>query len=93
MFRFYKTYGLLYCSVVNNCILNIIYCKLLVQIKNMKSRGTQFVRVPDSYYENLKEKLSKAKITVKEDLETVCLKSITVSICLSSTHLYLPFLD
>ena len=41
------------------------------QITNMKARGLEFLTIPDSYYEQLREKLKSAKITVAEDLNTV----------------------
>ena len=37
----------------------------------MKARGLEFLTIPDSYYEQLREKLKSAKITVAEDLNTV----------------------
>ena len=41
------------------------------QISNMKARGLEFLAIPDSYYDQLREKLKSAKITVAEDLNTV----------------------
>lgn len=35
----------------------------------------QFINVPDSYYDDLKAKLAKSKVTVKEDMETVSARS------------------
>ena len=46
--------------------LNFVY-----QISNMKARGLEFLTIPDSYYDQLREKLKSAKITVAEDLNTV----------------------
>jgi len=40
----------------------------------MKSRGLQFMAIPDTYYEQLREKLKNAKITVKEDLDVVTIQ-------------------
>lgn len=37
----------------------------------MKARGLQFMTIPDTYYDQLREKLKDAKITVKEDLDVV----------------------
>ena len=37
----------------------------------MKARGQHFLDVPDTYYDNLRERLAKAKIHVKEDIDTV----------------------
>ena len=42
------------------------------QISNMRERGLHFLDIPDRYYEQLKEKLKTAKITVKEDIDVVC---------------------
>ncbi len=44
---------------------------VLSQIKNLRARGMQFINVPDSYYDNLKAKLAKSKVIIKEDLEVV----------------------
>ena len=41
------------------------------QIRNLRARGQQFLDIPDSYYNNLREKLKTAKITVTEDLDVV----------------------
>jgi len=38
-------------------------------ITAMRERGTDFLRVPDSYYVQLRERLKSAKITVSEDLD------------------------
>lgn len=37
----------------------------------MRGRGMQFISVPDSYYDDLRARLAKSKVTVKEDIETV----------------------
>lgn len=37
----------------------------------MKARGQEFLKIPETYYESLKEKLKDAKIKLKEDFETV----------------------
>ena len=37
----------------------------------MKARGLHFMKIPDTYYDQLREKLKNAKITVKEDLDVV----------------------
>jgi len=43
-----------------------------LQVKNLRARGLEFLSIPATYYENLREKLSTAKITVAEDLNVVC---------------------
>jgi len=40
-------------------------------VAQLKARGLKFLRVPDTYYSSLKQKLSKAPIKVAEDLETL----------------------
>lgn len=40
-----------------------------LQITNMKQRGVQFMDVPSSYYQMLRERLKTAKIKVKENID------------------------
>lgn len=42
---------------------------IIETISNLKARGTQFLRIPDAYYTELKKRLETAKITVKEDMD------------------------
>ncbi|XP_078404677.1 4-hydroxyphenylpyruvate dioxygenase [Cetorhinus maximus] len=42
---------------------------IIQSIINLKSRGMEFLNTPDSYYNQLKEKLKAAKVKVKEDLK------------------------
>ncbi|XP_067866352.1 4-hydroxyphenylpyruvate dioxygenase [Heterodontus francisci] len=42
---------------------------IIQSIISLKSRGMEFLNSPDSYYDQLKEKLKTAKIKVKEDLK------------------------
>lgn len=44
---------------------------IITAVNNMKSRGLQFMSIPDTYYDQLREKLKDAKITVKEDLDVL----------------------
>jgi len=37
----------------------------------MRARGLEFLRIPNTYYDSLREKLKNAKITVAEDLDVV----------------------
>ena len=37
----------------------------------MRARGQEFLSIPDSYYDQLREKLKSAKIKVTQDLNTV----------------------
>ena len=39
-----------------------------MQIANLTVRGTEFLKIPDTYYDQLREKLKTAKITIKEDI-------------------------
>ena len=56
------------------------------QIRALKARGLPFVTVPDSYYVSLKQRLSRSKITVKEDLDEVGVTRVCVCVraCASS---------
>ncbi len=38
----------------------------------MKKRGLHFMNIPDSYYNQLRERLAKSKVNVQEDLNEVC---------------------
>jgi 4-hydroxyphenylpyruvate dioxygenase len=38
-------------------------------IRALRDRGVEFLKVPDTYYKNLRERLKTAKITVTEDLD------------------------
>ena len=55
----------------------------------MKARGLQFMRIPDTYYDQLREKLKNAKITVKEDLDVVIIFDLFLSVCREESHLTL----
>ena len=37
----------------------------------MKKRGMQFLKVPDSYYSELRERLRNSKVKIEEDLNKV----------------------
>ncbi len=41
------------------------------QVTNLKANGLEFMSIPDSYYDQLREKLKTAKITVAENIDTV----------------------
>lgn len=45
---------------------------------NMRYRGCEFISIPDTYYSNLKERLSKSPIEVKEDIDQLQKHSILV---------------
>ena len=40
-------------------------------IENLKSRGMEFLNIPEKYYENLKKRLEASGMTIKEDLEVL----------------------
>lgn len=44
---------------------------IIKAVEIMRSRGVDFLQVPDTYYEQLKERLKTAKIKVTEDMEQV----------------------
>ncbi|KAM4047268.1 4-hydroxyphenylpyruvate dioxygenase [Anomaloglossus baeobatrachus] len=44
---------------------------IIKAVKNLKLRGMQFLSAPDTYYDDLREKLKRAKITVKEDISVL----------------------
>ncbi|XP_028514516.1 4-hydroxyphenylpyruvate dioxygenase [Exaiptasia diaphana] len=44
---------------------------IISTVANLKERGVVFLSIPDTYYDNLRERLKKASITVKEDLDIV----------------------
>ena len=37
----------------------------------MRARGTEFLDIPAKYYTELKQRLQSAKVTVKEDMDTL----------------------
>ncbi|XP_078278609.1 4-hydroxyphenylpyruvate dioxygenase [Rhinoraja longicauda] len=44
---------------------------IIQSIINLKDRGMEFLNTPDSYYDQLKEKLKNAKIKVQEDMKKI----------------------
>ncbi len=36
---------------------------------NLRKRGTEFLDIPDAYYDQLKRRLAKSKVKVKEDID------------------------
>lgn len=39
-----------------------------IQIRNLKERGMEFMSVPDTYYQQLKEELKHSKVKIAEDI-------------------------
>nr|XP_026692399.1 4-hydroxyphenylpyruvate dioxygenase [Ciona intestinalis] len=44
---------------------------IIAAIEALRSRGMEFLTIPDTYYVKLKEKLSKSKTKVKEDMDVL----------------------
>uniref|UniRef100_A0A672YL39 4-hydroxyphenylpyruvate dioxygenase n=1 Tax=Sphaeramia orbicularis TaxID=375764 RepID=A0A672YL39_9TELE len=44
---------------------------IITAIRNLKERGMEFMSVPDTYYEQLRENLKHSKVKVEEDLDTL----------------------
>lgn len=44
---------------------------IISAVRNLKSRGVEFLQVPDSYYEILREKLQYSKVKVLEELDVL----------------------
>lgn len=44
---------------------------VLFAIENMKSRGCEFLVIPKKYYDNLRERLQKSPVVVKESLDKI----------------------
>ncbi|EAL87514.1 hypothetical protein KXW98_007229 [Aspergillus fumigatus] len=44
---------------------------IIRDITNLKARGVEFIKVPDTYYEDIKVRLKKAGLTLHEDFETI----------------------
>jgi len=42
---------------------------IITTITHLRARGQDFLQVPDKYYTNLRERLAKSKVQVKEDLD------------------------
>ncbi|CAG2069288.1 unnamed protein product, partial [Timema podura] len=38
-------------------------------IRNLRARGTEFLSIPDTYYDTLRERLKADSIIIKEDLD------------------------
>lgn len=44
---------------------------IIQAITNLKARGVEFIKVPETYYAALKERMAKAGMTLREDFETL----------------------
>lgn len=44
---------------------------IIRDIANLKARGVEFIKVPDTYYEDLQVRLKKAGLVLEEDFQTI----------------------
>lgn len=44
---------------------------IVTAITNLKARGVEFISVPDTYYDAMKERLAGSKVRVEEDFDTL----------------------
>uniref|UniRef100_A0A8C7YMC1 4-hydroxyphenylpyruvate dioxygenase n=1 Tax=Oryzias sinensis TaxID=183150 RepID=A0A8C7YMC1_9TELE len=44
---------------------------IITSVRNLKDRGMEFMTVPDTYYEQLKENLKHSKVKISEDLDVL----------------------
>ncbi|XP_072288992.1 4-hydroxyphenylpyruvate dioxygenase [Eucyclogobius newberryi] len=44
---------------------------IITAIRNLKERGMEFMSIPDTYYQQLKEKLKLSKVKIQEDLDVL----------------------
>uniref|UniRef100_A0A665X066 4-hydroxyphenylpyruvate dioxygenase n=1 Tax=Echeneis naucrates TaxID=173247 RepID=A0A665X066_ECHNA len=51
---------------------------IITAIRNLKERGMEFMSVPDTYYEQLREKLEHSKVKITEDLNVLQTLNILV---------------
>lgn len=53
----------------SNFIINNSNC--FIKVTNLKGRGLEFLEIPDSYYDLLREKLQHSKVRVAENLDVL----------------------
>ena len=46
---------------------------IIKSVTNLKARGLEFIKSPNSYYVNLKEQLKTSKVKIEEDIDIVSL--------------------
>ena len=44
---------------------------IIVAIENLKKRGAEFLSVPDTYYDQLRQKLAESPVKITEDLDVL----------------------
>lgn len=64
------TLPILTCGSKNSSRMNSL------QIRNLKERGLEFMSVPDTYYDQLRERLKYSKTKIEEDMDTLQVRSI-----------------
>jgi len=52
----------------------IALTRICFQIRNLKERGMEFMSVPDTYYQQLKENLKLSKVKIVEDMSILEVK-------------------
>lgn len=44
---------------------------IITAITNLKARGVEFIKVPETYYDSMEQRLKKAGLTLNEDFQTI----------------------
>lgn len=60
---FYDGAGVQHIALLTNNIIR--------DIRNLRARGVEFIKVPETYYEDMKVRLKKAGLVLEEDFETI----------------------
>lgn len=58
---YYNGSGVQHIAINVNSIIDVV--------TNLQSRGLSFLDIPDKYYENLKKRLEKSSVKLREDIE------------------------
>lgn len=59
----------------------IALTRICFQIRNLKERGMEFMSVPDTYYQQLKENLKLSKVKIVEDMSILEVQYNNQSVC------------
>ena len=54
---------------INKCMIRTE--DIIKTIENLRYRGTEFLNIPDAYYNQLRKRLKNSKVRVKEDIATL----------------------
>ena len=57
-------------------IIQHLFRSCCLQIINLKQRGMEFMCVPDTYYEQLRENLKHSKVQITEDLDVLQVRTV-----------------